>query len=71
MFDKYFLIILFFFFLVSMKNLGISILTREKKLFIFFMDFNFINNGSIIVVIQMGDGNLYRIYYVFSDIVMR
>lgn len=51
MFDKYLLIILFFFFLVSMKNLGISILTREKKLFIFFMDFNFINNGSIIVVI--------------------
>ncbi|XP_052715629.1 D-glucuronyl C5-epimerase B-like isoform X1 [Crassostrea angulata] len=55
----------------SMKNPGISISTREKKLSTLSMDLNFINNGSITVVIQMGDGNLYRIHYVLSDTVMR
>lgn len=54
-----------------MKNPGISISTREKKLSTLSMDLNFINNGSITVVIQMGDGNLYRIHYVLSDTVMR
>jgi len=56
---------------LSLKNPGISISTREKKLSTLSMDLNFMNNGSVTVLIQMGDGNLFRIHYVLSDTVMK
>jgi heparosan-N-sulfate-glucuronate 5-epimerase len=35
------------------------------------MDIMFINNGSVTVLIQTGDGNLYRIHYVQSDNIIK
>ncbi|XP_048775453.1 D-glucuronyl C5-epimerase B-like [Ostrea edulis] len=55
----------------NLKNPGITISTNEKKLSTLSMDLKFINNGSVTVLIQMGDGNLFRIHYVLSDTVMR
>ncbi|XP_062592162.1 D-glucuronyl C5-epimerase B-like [Saccostrea cucullata] len=55
----------------DIKNSGIAISINEKKLSTLSMDLKFINDGSVTVIIKMGDGNLFRIHYVLSDTVMK
>ncbi|XP_061198387.1 D-glucuronyl C5-epimerase-like [Saccostrea echinata] len=55
----------------NQKNSGICRSTKEKRLTTLSMDIMFINNGSVTVLIQTGDGNLFRIHYVLSDNIIK
>ncbi|XP_048775492.1 D-glucuronyl C5-epimerase B-like [Ostrea edulis] len=55
----------------NVKNPGISISAKERRMTTMSLDVMFINNGSVTVLIQTGDGNLFRIHYVLSDNIIK
>ncbi|XP_061198385.1 D-glucuronyl C5-epimerase-like [Saccostrea echinata] len=55
----------------NLKNPGISISTEKERMSTLSMDIMFINNGSVTVLIQTGDGNLFNIHYVLSDSIIK
>ncbi|XP_062592168.1 D-glucuronyl C5-epimerase-like [Saccostrea cucullata] len=55
----------------NMKNPGISKSTEGERISTLSMDIMFINNGSVTVLLQTGDGNLFRVHYVLSDNIIK
>uniref|UniRef100_A0A8W8K946 heparosan-N-sulfate-glucuronate 5-epimerase n=1 Tax=Magallana gigas TaxID=29159 RepID=A0A8W8K946_MAGGI len=55
----------------NLKNPGITKSANEKILLTLSMDIMFINNGSVTVLLQTGDGNLFRIHYILSDNIIK
>lgn len=58
-------------FLANLKNPGITKSANEKTMLTLSMDIMFINNGSVTVLLQTGDGNLFRIHYVLCDNIIK
>nr|XP_022341393.1 D-glucuronyl C5-epimerase-like [Crassostrea virginica]XP_022341394.1 D-glucuronyl C5-epimerase-like [Crassostrea virginica]XP_022341395.1 D-glucuronyl C5-epimerase-like [Crassostrea virginica]XP_022341396.1 D-glucuronyl C5-epimerase-like [Crassostrea virginica]XP_022341397.1 D-glucuronyl C5-epimerase-like [Crassostrea virginica]XP_022341399.1 D-glucuronyl C5-epimerase-like [Crassostrea virginica]XP_022341400.1 D-glucuronyl C5-epimerase-like [Crassostrea virginica]XP_022341401.1 D-glucuron len=55
----------------NLKNPGITKSANEKTMLTLSMDIMFINNGSVTVLLQTGDGNLFRIHYVLCDNIIK